>query len=93
MSNGSKRQGGCPCHAVSGARQQNEEDREPAEVFGEKGNYWTLHNEITDKYDGDMMGRLNTGLDNLLIFVGANSGENMDIDAKPERYRLVCSLL
>ena len=28
-----------------------------------------MHNEITDKYDNDMMDRLNTSLDNMLIFV------------------------
>ncbi len=41
-----------------------------AKYFGEKANFWALHDEITDKFDSDMMGRLNTGLDNLLIFVG-----------------------
>ena len=40
-----------------------------AKVFGEKGGFWRLHDEITDKHDSDMMSRLNIGLDNLLIFV------------------------
>lgn len=47
-------------------------DNEPATVFGEKRNYWELHNEITDKYDADMMDRFNTSLDNMLIFVSAS---------------------
>lgn len=43
-----------------------------AAVFGEKGNYWEIYNEVNDKYDEDsMMERLNTNLDNLLIFVSA----------------------
>lgn len=46
-----------------------EASRGEAKSFGDKANYWQLHNEITEKYDGDLMGRLNTGLDNLLIFV------------------------
>lgn len=40
-----------------------------AKVFGEKAGYWEKHNVITDKYDQDMMDRLNSELDNLLIFV------------------------
>lgn len=51
---------------------QDDDDGAEANVFGEKGNYWDIHNEITDKYDQDMMGRLNSNLDNLLIFVSAH---------------------
>lgn len=44
-----------------------------AKVFGEKAGYWEKYNTITDKYDADMMERLNTGLDNLLIFVSPHA--------------------
>lgn len=40
-----------------------------AKVYGEKADYWLLHDEITDRFDQDLMARLNTFLDNLLIFV------------------------
>lgn len=63
--------GGCRCCSADGATQAVEDNDGPLKVFGEKANYWELHNEITDKYDEDMMDRLNTGLDNLLIFVSA----------------------
>lgn len=46
-------------------------DDEPGEskLFGEHGGYWDKHDVITDKFDQDMMGRLNSELDNMLIFV------------------------
>ena len=45
------------------------ESDEKSRIFGETDNYWSLYDEVTDKYDADSMGRLNTELDNLLIFV------------------------
>lgn len=58
--------GKCPCH---GTVDEEEAFKGEAKFFGEKAGFWRLHDEITDKHDSDMMGRLNTGLDNLLIFV------------------------
>lgn len=46
---------------------------EPPKVFGAGADYWELHNGIANKYDADLMDRLNTGLDNLLIFVSVDS--------------------
>lgn len=40
-----------------------------AKAFGDKWRFWSLYDEIADAYDRDLMSRLNTGLDNLLIFV------------------------
>lgn len=62
----------CACCTESNG--PDDDDTGRARVFGEKAHYWELHNEITDKYDEDMMDRLNTGLDNLLIFVSAGCG-------------------
>ncbi len=56
----------CPCH---GTADDEEAFKGEARFFGEKAGFWKLHDEITDKHDSDIMGRLNTGLDNLLIFV------------------------
>lgn len=55
-----------PCHETGST---DEAFKSEAKFFGEKARFWHLHDEITDKHDSDMMGRLNTGLDNLLIFV------------------------
>lgn len=60
----------CRCY---GQTEAVDSDTGAAKVFGEKAGYWDKYNEITDKYDEDMMDRLNTGLDNLLIFVSAPS--------------------
>lgn len=61
------------CCAYQDQAVDNSEDVDEAEVFGEKAGYWEKHNELTDKYDEDMMERLNSGLDNLLIFVSVLS--------------------
>lgn len=61
--------GGCLCCGSGRPGDDDEAFKGEAKVFGEKGGFWRLHDEITDKHDSDMMGRLNTGLDNLLIFV------------------------
>ncbi|KAG9007230.1 hypothetical protein FRB95_006195 [Tulasnella sp. JGI-2019a] len=37
--------------------------------FGDRDNYWTNYEELTKKYDEDTMGRLNSNLENVLIFV------------------------
>ena len=42
--------------------------KEPT-VFGEVGDYWAKHDRITDRFDKDMMARLNIEADNILIFV------------------------
>lgn len=39
--------------------------------FGQKADYWREYNRVTDKHDGDLMQRLNSNLDNTLIFVSA----------------------
>lgn len=44
-------------------------DNGEAKDFGEQGGYWEKHNEITDKYDEDLLEKMNRELDNLLIFV------------------------
>lgn len=44
-------------------------DNTAGDALGDGGLFWELYNEITDTYDSDMMERLNSGLDNLLIFV------------------------
>lgn len=62
---------GCPCYGAKAT--PVDEDRTEAEVFGEKAGYWEKYDLISDKYDADMMDRLNTGLDNLLIFVSLSS--------------------
>lgn len=62
--------GKCPCHDTSDG---GEDFRGEAKFFGEKAGFWRLHDEITDKHDSDMMERLNTGLDNLLIFVSGGT--------------------
>ena len=54
---------------MTSARKEEENDYSEAKSFGEKGNYWEMYDEITDKYDQDIMGKLGEGLDNLLIFV------------------------
>lgn len=46
-----------------------DEDAEDAKQFGDKRWYWEEYDVTTEKYDRDMMGRLNSNLDNLLIFV------------------------
>lgn len=61
--------GGCACCGSARTGDDDEAFKGEAKVFGEKAGFWRLHDEITDKFDSDMMGRLNTGLDNLLIFV------------------------
>lgn len=60
--------GQCGC-CGSGRGVDGDAFKGEATYFGEKANFWALHDKITDKYDSDLMGRLNTGLDNLLIFV------------------------
>lgn len=62
--------GDCTCCGSAG--RGDEDDSEEAKVFGEKANYWEIHNEITDKYDEDLIERMNTSLDNLLIFVSSS---------------------
>ncbi|KAG9007237.1 hypothetical protein FRB93_008060 [Tulasnella sp. JGI-2019a] len=44
--------------------------------FGDKDNYWTNYDNLTKKYDEDTMGRLNSNLENVLIFAGLFSGVN-----------------
>ena len=61
--------GGCLCCGSGRPGDGDEAFKGEAKVFGEKANFWRLHDEITDKHDSDMMSRLNIGLDNLLIFV------------------------
>lgn len=39
--------------------------------FGEKSEYWGTYDKLAGTYDKDMLGRLNSNLDNLLIFVSA----------------------
>lgn len=51
----------------------DDDERTEAKVFGEKAEYWEKYNLITDKWDADMMQRLNSGLDNLLIFVSLHT--------------------
>lgn len=51
----------------------NDDKGTEAKVFGEKAGYWDRYNLITDKWDADTMERLNTELDNLLIFVSHHS--------------------
>lgn len=62
------RPGVCTCRAQKRAVDDDDKMSE-AKVFGEKGGYWYRYNLISDKWDADMMERLNSGLDNLLIFV------------------------
>lgn len=50
-----------------------------------------MYNEITDIYDGDMMDRLNDGLDNLLIFVSLHR-VNMSLHRADCQTRPVFSL-
>lgn len=64
--------GRCRCCSYQDQRNE-EEDGGEAKVFGEKAGYWDKHNELTDKHDEDMMEKLNSGLDNLLIFVSLGS--------------------
>lgn len=64
-----RKPGTCGCCNSAQPVDLEEAYRGEAKVFGEKAEYWRLHDEITDKFDRDMMERLNTGLDNLLIFV------------------------
>lgn len=65
-----KQKGQCTCCASS-KRDAGDVDQEmgDANEFGDKRWYWNTYNDITDRYDADMMDRLNTSLDNLLIFV------------------------
>ncbi|KAG8996862.1 hypothetical protein FRB94_007992 [Tulasnella sp. JGI-2019a] len=44
--------------------------------FGDKDDYWTNYDKLTKKYDEDTMGRLNSNLENVLIFAGLFSGVN-----------------
>lgn len=67
-SNERNKPGQCKCRGSARGGDENAFDGY-ATYFGEKANFWALYDKITDKYDSDMMGRLNTVLDNLLIFV------------------------
>lgn len=59
----------CKCCSRQSGESLDEIVASETNEFGQKGGYWEMHNELTDKYDEDMMERLNSGLDNLLIFV------------------------
>lgn len=37
--------------------------------FGEKAGFWERYDTVAEKFDADMLGRLNENLDSLLIFV------------------------
>ncbi|KAG8872798.1 hypothetical protein FRB97_007343 [Tulasnella sp. 331] len=50
-------------------------DTEPDD-FGEKDDFWQEYDDMADKYDSDMMARLNSNLDVLLIFAGLFSAIN-----------------
>lgn len=68
--------GRCNCHCCKPGRQGGalgDGDDRAADPLGDSGFFWELCNEITDTYDADMMERLNSGLDNLLIFVSGLS--------------------
>lgn len=41
--------------------------------FGDTLDFWARYDKLSDKYDSDMMGRLNGNLDILLIFVSASA--------------------
>lgn len=56
---------GSPDRDARGLGEETEEGKE----FRDERWYWDMYNEISDKYDEDMMERLNTSLDNLLIFM------------------------
>lgn len=73
----------------------DDDDGSTAKVFGEKGGYWARYNLITDKWDGDMMERLNRGLDNLLIFVSfrTQEEENTKRGTATSGGSLLCSCL
>ena len=66
---------------MSGQDAPKPEDVGLASRFGEKGRYWEQYKIVTDKWDTDMMDRLNNGLDNLLIFVSER------IEAFVDQYR------
>lgn len=62
---------GCGC-CIGHTEREGEGQADVADdsqVFGEKADYWEIHDEIIEKFDGDMVERLHTGLDNLLVFV------------------------
>ncbi|KAG8987979.1 hypothetical protein FRB94_001216 [Tulasnella sp. JGI-2019a] len=40
-----------------------------ASRFGDRDDYWTNYDKLTKKYDEDSTGRLNSNLENVLIFV------------------------
>lgn len=52
---------------------QATQEEERADVFGEKGDFWARYDRLADKYDADMLQRLNDNLDVLLIFVSDSS--------------------
>lgn len=62
----------CACYGRKASVPDDDNGTEAA-VFGEKAGYWEQYNFVTDKWDADMMDRLNTGLDNLLIFVSPHA--------------------
>ncbi|KAG8867712.1 hypothetical protein FRB97_003123, partial [Tulasnella sp. 331] len=45
-------------------------------TFGSIGDFWIKYDKLADKFDKDMLGRLNTNLDVLLIFAGLFSAVN-----------------
>ncbi|KAG8980860.1 hypothetical protein FRB93_008903 [Tulasnella sp. JGI-2019a] len=45
-------------------------------AFGDKGNFWKKYDILAEKFDNDMMARLNGNLDVLLVFAGLFSGVN-----------------
>lgn len=47
--------------------------------FGQKADYWEVYDEVTEKFDEDMVERLHIGLDNLLIFVSAGQSQKFYI--------------
>lgn len=47
-----------------------------SQSHGEATDFWTRYNSLPDKYDADMLERLNRSLDVLLIFVSRYSYES-----------------
>ncbi|KAG9010741.1 hypothetical protein FRB94_010019 [Tulasnella sp. JGI-2019a] len=47
-----------------------------SDLFGTRRDFWSKYDTFADKFDGDMMARLNTNLDVLLIFAGLFSAVN-----------------
>lgn len=64
----------CNCHRLHPPDVRDDDKLAEHNAFGELGGYWETHDIITDKFDKDMMERLNSELDNLLIFVSGSRG-------------------